>query len=58
MTLSQANETLAAYDLNLKVSGGAAQREGALATLQNYTPGASVPKGTIVEVVFVVKSDG
>ena len=58
MTLSQVNETLSAYDLNLKVSGGAAQREGALATVQNYGEGAIVTKGTVIEVVFVVKSDG
>ena len=58
MTLSQVNETLSAYDLNLKVSGGAAQREGALATVQNYGEGAIVTKGTVIEVVFVVRSDG
>ena len=52
-TLEQANYELANLGLNLKATG-AAKREGATVTLQNWQEGAVVAKGTIVEVMFAI----
>ncbi|HNX64048.1 MAG TPA: penicillin-binding transpeptidase domain-containing protein [Oscillospiraceae bacterium] len=53
MTLEQVNYELANRGLNLKATG-AAKREGATVTLQNWQEGAVVAKGTIVEVMFAI----
>ena len=44
--------------LNFKSGDGAQAKEGATAYAQNYDPGEEVPVGTVVEVTFIVRSEG
>ena len=44
--------------LNFKSGDGAQAKEGAIAYAQNYEPGTEVPVGTVIEVTFIVKSEG
>ena len=56
--LSDVNAILTNADLNFKVGDGAANHSGAIAYSQNYAEGNVVPKGTIIEVIFVIKDEG
>lgn len=56
--LSDVNAILTNADLNFKVGDGAANHSGAKAYSQNYAEGSIVPKGTIIEVTFVIKDEG
>ncbi len=56
--LSDVNAILTNADLNFKVGDGAANHTGAKAYSQNYAEGNIVPKGTIIEVTFVIKDEG
>lgn len=56
--LSDVNAILTNADLNFKVGDGAANHSGAKAYSQNYAEGNIVPKGTIIEVIFVIKDEG
>ena len=56
--LSDVNSILTNADLNFKVGDGAANHSGAIAYSQNYAEGNVVPKGTIIEVIFVIKDEG
>ncbi len=44
--------------LNFKAGDGASEQAGATAYAQNYQPGEEVPVGTVVEVTFIVRSEG
>lgn len=54
MNFAQANETLAQYGLNYIADGASTDREDSLVMKQSYEEGTEVPKGTIVELTFVV----
>lgn len=56
--LSDVNTILTNANLNFKVGDGAANHVGAVAYSQNYAEGDQVPKGTIIEVTFVIKDEG
>lgn len=56
--LSDVNAILTNANLNFKVGDGAANHSGAIAYSQNYAEGNIVPKGTIIEVTFVIKDEG
>lgn len=56
--LSDVNAILTNADLNFMVGDGAANHAGAVAYSQNYAEGDRVPKGTIIEVTFVIKDEG
>lgn len=56
--LSDVNTILTNANLNFKVGDGAANHAGAVAYSQNYAEGDQVPKGTIIEVTFVIKDEG
>lgn len=58
MSVSEANAALTAANVNFKAGSGATGHAGAVAYTQNYLPGTIVPYGTIVEVTFIVKSEG
>ena len=55
-TVSQANSTLTYYGLNIALSGGAVNNDGAVATSQSIEPGTKVSKGTVVEVTFLINN--
>lgn len=57
-TLSDVNYLLTSANLNFKAGDGASENSGAVAYAQNYAPGDVVPVGTIVEVTFIVRSEG
>ncbi len=44
--------------LNFKAGDGASEQSGATAYAQNYSAGEEIPVGTVVEVTFVVRSEG
>jgi stage V sporulation protein D (sporulation-specific penicillin-binding protein) len=54
-SLTEANELLTANGLNYVASGASTEREDAQVYSQSYEEGEHVPKGTIVELTFVVK---
>lgn len=56
--LTDVNYILTNANLNFKVGDGAANHSGAVAYSQNYAEGDIVPKGTIIEVTFVIKDEG
>ncbi len=56
--LSDVNTILTNANLNFKVGDGAANHSGAIAYSQNYAEGNIVPKGTIIEVTFIIKDEG
>lgn len=58
MSLSDVNYTLTQADLNFKAGDGASSHAGAVAHSQNYAEGDVVPKGTIIEVYFIIKDEG
>ena len=58
MSLSDVNYTLTQADLNFKAGDGASSHAGAVAHSQNYAEGDIVPKGTIIEVYFIIKDEG
>lgn len=58
MSLSDVNYTLTQNDLNFKAGDGASSHAGAVAHSQNYAEGDVVPKGTIIEVYFIIKDEG
>ncbi len=56
--VSDVNAILTRADLNFMVGDGAANHSGAVAYSQNYAEGNIVPKGTIIEVTFIIKDEG
>lgn len=56
MSLQDANVEITNAGLNIKPTGGAANQAGAYAMLQNYN-GVEVPRGTIIEVMFVADTE-
>ena len=56
--VSDVNSILTRADLNFMVGDGAANHSGAVAYSQNYAEGNIVPKGTIIEVTFIIKDEG
>ena len=44
--------------LNFKAGDGASEQSGATAYAQNYEAGEEIPVGTVVEVTFIVRSEG
>ena len=56
--VSDVNTILTNADLNFMVGDGAANHSGAVAYSQNYAEGNIVPKGTIIEVTFIIKDEG
>lgn len=56
--VSDVNSILTSADLNFMVGDGAANHSGAVAYSQNYAEGNIVPKGTIIEVTFIIKDEG
>lgn len=57
LTAAEANQKLTNAGLNIRLSGGAANQAGAKATQQAIAEGNKVPKGTVVEVTFVVNNE-
>ncbi|MBQ5318001.1 MAG: PASTA domain-containing protein [Oscillospiraceae bacterium] len=57
-SVSDVNAILTNADLNFMVGDGAANHSGAVAYSQNYAEGNIVPKGTIIEVTFIIKDEG
>lgn len=57
-SLSDVNYILTQNDLNFKAGDGASSHAGAVAHSQNYSEGDVVPKGTIIEVYFIIKDEG
>ncbi len=57
MSLSEANKAITNAGLNF-MSQGASGSVGAIAYTQNYEEGYKAPRGTIVDVVFIIKSEG
>lgn len=57
-SLSDVNTILTNSNLNFKAGDGASSHAGAVAYSQNYAEGCVVPKGTIIEVVFIIKDEG
>lgn len=57
-SLSDVNAILTQHDLNFKAGDGASSHAGSVAYSQNYSEGCVVPKGTIIEVVFIIKDEG
>ncbi len=55
---AEANELITNAGFNIKLVGGAAQNVNAVATDQNWVPGAVLNKGTVIEVTFQVSSFG
>lgn len=58
MTVSQANEAITNAGFNIKISGGAADNDNAIATSQYPAAGTDAYKGNVVEVTFQVNSYG
>lgn len=54
MTVSQANEAITNAGFNIKISGGAADNDSAVATSQYPVGGTDAYKGNVVEVTFQV----
>ena len=57
-TLSEVNILCAEAGVNVNLGARASHREDAKVALQNYTSGARVAKGTVIQVMFVTDSDG
>lgn len=57
-TLTEVNQLISEAGLNVNLGARAENRSGATVALQNYTPGARVAKGTIIQVMFIVAEDG
>lgn len=57
-SLSEVNSILTNAGLNFKAGDGASSQTGSTAYSQSYAAGTEVPIGTVVEVIFVVKSEG
>ena len=55
LTLSQANETAAQYNLNLKITGAALTGSNVTSDTQDIEPGTKVAPGTVITVNFVDK---
>lgn len=56
-SLSEANTAIINQGLNIRLSGGAVQNEKARAVSQTIEAGKKVPKGTIIEVTFVIDDE-
>lgn len=57
MSLQEANTVITNAGLNIRLSGGAVQNEKARAVSQTIKSGEEVPKGTIIEVTFVIDDE-
>lgn len=55
---SEANELITDAGFNIKILGGAAENASAVATKQNYDPGVTLYKGSVIEVTFQANSFG
>ncbi|MBQ5316331.1 MAG: PASTA domain-containing protein [Oscillospiraceae bacterium] len=55
---SEAKRSIRDAGLNFKSGDGAQAKSGATAYAQNYDPGEEVPVGTVIEVTFIVRSEG
>ena len=58
LTLSQANATARAANLNLEISGVGLDSGEAVVYSQDYEPGAKVDPGTVIYLVFVTAGGG
>ena len=54
MTASWANDAAAMYGLNFVATGASTERDDSVVSKQSIEPGAKVPKGTVVELEFMV----
>lgn len=54
MTASWANEAASMYELNFVAAGASTERDDSVVSKQSIEPGAKVPKGTVVELEFMV----
>ena len=57
MSLLEANTAITNAGLNIRLSGGAVQNDKARAVSQTIESGEEVPKGTIIEVTFVIDDE-
>ncbi|MCM1165026.1 MAG: penicillin-binding transpeptidase domain-containing protein [Lachnospiraceae bacterium] len=58
MSVSAANEAITDAGFNIKILGGAAENADAVATMQNYSEGQTLYKGSVIEVTFQANSFG
>lgn len=56
LSADKANEAMTNAGFNIKFLGGAANNAEAVATQQSFGEGASLPKGSVIEVTFSVNS--
>ncbi|MGN0574761.1 MAG: penicillin-binding transpeptidase domain-containing protein [Ruminococcus sp.] len=54
MTASWANDAASMYGLNFVATGASTERDDSVVSKQSIEPGAKVPKGTVVELEFMV----
>ena len=57
MTVSQANKAITDAGFNIKISGGAAENDNALAVSQSILGGVEAYKGNVVEVTFLINDE-
>ncbi|MDR0821793.1 MAG: PASTA domain-containing protein [Oscillospiraceae bacterium] len=57
MSVQEATKALLDHGLNIRATGGAAENELARATVQSQAVGAVLPKGTTIEVAFIVNDE-
>lgn len=57
MTVSQANKAITDAGFNIKISGGAAENDNALAVSQSILGGVEAYKGNVIEVTFLVNDE-
>ena len=58
MSVDEANQAITDAGFNIKILGGAAENANAVATMQSYGAGASLYKGSVIEVTFQANSFG
>ncbi len=58
MSVTEANEAITNAGFNIKILGGAAENANAVATMQSYSEGTTLYKGSVIEVTFQANSFG
>lgn len=58
MSVDEANKAIQNAGFNIKILGGAAENADAVATMQSYPEGASLYRGSVIEVTFQANSFG
>lgn len=58
MSVAEANKAITDAGFNIKILGGAAENANAVATMQSYSEGSTLYKGSVIEVTFQANSFG